>query len=891
MARIVNFFDAAQSETTPTIGSLVASNLINYPNDAAYEGGEPSGAINGSIYYSTDLDAVRVFIDDSEGGAWQTIVVQADIDAILARIDDLEENALLKDGSIELAGNLLPEENRSVSLGAGLTQEYASIHSASFNSDINQTYAYLYTDDGLAEFTMSGDNGSVFEISVDNTKTNIKVDGPLNVLGQPKNDDNSSSVTLKTGDVVAGDGNSGNIFIETGVKSGTGTRGTIKLKNGSEGTVGHVWTSTDTDGGGSWQAPTGGGAEALSDLTDVDTTGATNGQVLTYNSGDNEWQPADPTGGSGTGSKNYFDSDSADIETSIGSWETDDGSGGPADYLTLDVDTATPLAGAGSLEVIKSANDATGEFVKAALLPIDRADRGKILFGSVQYDATDANYSSNDLKLEAWDVTGSPVQLYMGPNAVTLLQQQGKIDFVVYTELTTEDIEFRIVVNSTNATAYTVYFDEFRLGPAASVSAVYRNQVELNLAGSGGFTTGKLLVSRVGGIVSVSATQDSTFTSASTITSATGFFPAWATPSRSASTVVRFSSGGVIEFQVLSTGAFQVQIRNWSGALLNATLHDLGTLSYTVPDTSSQTLTTNELGVQTGLFRASRNGSDQTGINPNNTAVKLSFNSTSAGLDYVRGLTYDTTNSRFVNTGPSGYFSLEAAATFLATNVLNNRYEIRFAVNGNAVSRATSTVPPAATIFTVQGTTEVFLNTNDFIEPQLFGAGNNSSSTLTMSGAATQSYFSGRRIPDFTVLGAVRERNKVQTKILASNVTTNGTISSLTFSNLVIGKWYECTIQARLHVNEGATDIRAQIFANHNSVNIASVDYQNRQTSSTAGDVLVAGAAFKFKAETTTLVFDAASASANSFIAGNNTRAQTFVQLEERNDLIETTEW
>jgi hypothetical protein len=44
----------------------------------------------------------------------------------------------------------------------------------------------------------------------------------------------------------------------------------------------------------------GGGATALDDLTDVDTTGVADGDVLTYDSATGDWLPAAPTGGGGT---------------------------------------------------------------------------------------------------------------------------------------------------------------------------------------------------------------------------------------------------------------------------------------------------------------------------------------------------------------------------------------------------------------------------------------------------------------------------------------------------------------------------------------------------------------------------------------------------------------
>lgn len=73
---------------------------------------------------------------------------------------------------------------------------------------------------------------------------------------------NSGLINIQTGTATA---NSGNINIQTG--TATGTRGKIIFKDGSEGTVGHVWTSTGVNGEGAWQAASGGGANtALSNL-------------------------------------------------------------------------------------------------------------------------------------------------------------------------------------------------------------------------------------------------------------------------------------------------------------------------------------------------------------------------------------------------------------------------------------------------------------------------------------------------------------------------------------------------------------------------------------------------------------------------------------------------
>ena len=64
----------------------------------------------------------------------------------------------------------------------------------------------------------------------------------------------SLPIIIATGNGGTG-ANSGGILFQTGTS--TATRGKIQFKDGTEGTAGHVWTSTDTNGNGRWQAPAG----------------------------------------------------------------------------------------------------------------------------------------------------------------------------------------------------------------------------------------------------------------------------------------------------------------------------------------------------------------------------------------------------------------------------------------------------------------------------------------------------------------------------------------------------------------------------------------------------------------------------------------------------------
>jgi hypothetical protein len=70
MARIVNFVDFAESETVPTIGNIVASDLVTYANDAEFESGEAGAPKRGNIYFNTYNDYIRYY----DGTNWQTLI-------------------------------------------------------------------------------------------------------------------------------------------------------------------------------------------------------------------------------------------------------------------------------------------------------------------------------------------------------------------------------------------------------------------------------------------------------------------------------------------------------------------------------------------------------------------------------------------------------------------------------------------------------------------------------------------------------------------------------------------------------------------------------------------------------------------------------------------------
>lgn len=80
----------------------------------------------------------------------------------------------------------------------------------------------------------------------------------------------SGSISITTGATTTRD--SGNILLSPGIPTGGGNRGKIAFQDGSEGTAGWVWTSTDASGDGTWAVGGGGGPAAHTSLDNLTAT-------------------------------------------------------------------------------------------------------------------------------------------------------------------------------------------------------------------------------------------------------------------------------------------------------------------------------------------------------------------------------------------------------------------------------------------------------------------------------------------------------------------------------------------------------------------------------------------------------------------------------------------
>jgi hypothetical protein len=170
----------------------------------------------------------------------------------------------------------------------------------------------------------------------------------------------------------------------------------------------------------------------------------------------------------------------------------------------------------------------------------------------------------------------------------------------------------------------------------------------------------------------------------------------------------------------------------------------------------SNVISSTQANFLSGAFRASRNGTDQTGVNPNDSFVKININSVSASTDYVRGgFSYNTANSRFV-AHKKLKLNVSARIQVNSTNTVANAvYMAAIRKNGsvNIISGQfyRSSISPATASLSCSGSIE--LDAGDFIELMLYSNADHSVNQLTVNGSATLTYFEAVEIPDLSVVG------------------------------------------------------------------------------------------------------------------------------------------
>lgn len=126
---------------------------------------------------------------------------------------------------------------------------------------------------------------------------------------------------------------------------------------------------------------------------------------------------------------------------------------------------------------------------------------------------------------------------------------------------------------------------------------------------------------------------------------------------------------------------------------------------------------------------------NQSGVNPNNSAVKININAVTKDTH----ATFNTTLYKNV-IQIAGWYDITGVISVADSNVLANKYNAYIYITGSMKLRGTSGIYSAGVGFTTSVNGKKWLNVGDYVELYLYGLGNNSASTLTISGAAEDTY-------------------------------------------------------------------------------------------------------------------------------------------------------
>lgn len=476
------------------------------------------------------------------------------------------------------------------------------------------------------------------------------------------------------------------------------------------------------------------------------------------------------TVGTSAGGINYITN--GDAEAATTGWATYadaagtspvDGTGGSAN-VTFTRSTTNPLRGLGSFLITKDAANRQGEGASYAFTIAD-ADKAKMMQIDFELEVNSGTYVTGDVAVYIVDVTNGTVIQPSGYQVENVgIESRQRLTFQTASNSTSYRLCFHVA--STSALAYALKIDTITLGPQivplgapvtdwvsytptgswvsnTTYTGRWRRvgdsaEVQIKIATTGAPTSANLTVNLPSGLVMdttkllVNSLDEKLPGSAGNIfDNGTTFFDVDAYYFSTTAVLVKAADASSTYVRTISTVTQAVPMTWASGDNLS--------LSFRVPIVgwSSSTVVSSSADTRVVAARAYR-ATDQTGVNPNNSFVKLTYNT----ADFDTAGCFDTSNNRFTVKVP-GKYRIAATAYFAGTNTLNNSYGLAIYKNGSVASYGEfSTNATATAAFSRSATTDLNLVANDYIEIYLYGQGNNSVSTMTMTGGTAVSSFS-----------------------------------------------------------------------------------------------------------------------------------------------------
>lgn len=505
MSKKLNFFDGAESSTTPTIGNIAAADLVQYANDAAYEAANVGAPTTGNLYYNTTDDVIRWY----NGTAWQTVSDSADhsydnassgltatntqaaIDEVEGRVDTAETNISTNSGDITNLEQLSGESGASAHAPfSGTTIPNSSSTRGALQSLETEVETKLDASEkgavnGVAELDGSGKvpaaqlptnlmeyqgdwNASTNSPALANTDTGVQ-GNVYRVTVAGTTDFGAGNITFAVGDWAYNNGTTWEKSIETTLPD------TDSLPEGATNLYNQTHTGEVT------------GATALT----VASTAITNKTEVTPEAGDfilfsdtsdsgnlKKLDAADLLGGgSGQGGINYVTNPDAEVDATGWTSYDDaaaipvDGAGGsPVSTLTRTTSASLLVRGDGSFSWLGLGGTGAGEG-KATDITIDKRDlNGQTLYVSFDYRDTDGDLTTGYFKVYVYDIDNATLLGTVDNGLDGDVEGVGGLGaFGTFTGKfqTTDSENYRIMIHtvSTADTVNSISFDNVKVGP------------------------------------------------------------------------------------------------------------------------------------------------------------------------------------------------------------------------------------------------------------------------------------------------------------------------------------------------------------------------------------------------------------------------------------------
>jgi hypothetical protein len=586
------------------------------------------------------------------------------------------------------------------------------------------------------------------------------------------------------------------------------------------------------------------------------------------------------TVGSGSSGINYIENNDAEGGTTGWSTYNDssevpvDGTGGSASIL-FTASSSSPLRGTKSFLIEKNgAASRQGEGISYDF-SIEDADKGQLAAVSFDYSVT-ADYSTDNIKVYLYDVTNSRL-INLVEAGVEAKSPAGK--YLGYGTFSGGSTSYRVLVHigSNDTDDYDIKIDNFRVGPADSKMLTNNNDVYFLGRGS---TTGSITsdVTPIG-FTTVTDTHDAYSTDTFTAPES-GYYLI--------NISVRLGTA-----DDASTGVFVngVQKQKIISHLIESTTSEVGSATLYleagddvtfIKGSGNNTVTDDALNTWLSIIKIGKslNESDSSGrtvyvSGQGSTTGAVTSDVTPIGFTEVTDTHGAWSGDQF--TAPeSGIYQVSSMVRLITPD----DGSIDIYKNGSVYKQLIQTLSEDSS--SGSGSTSIELQKGDVLELRK-GSGNS-----TINNDIRRTWIDITKIAE---LPDVIQPNfkKFQTKILTSDVTSNGDISDFQFDNLTIGKTYEVKGQL-LYQSTASGEATFEIKYNDAASDAGNVYGRHiKYTDSSSGsENEMYYPSVVFTATTTSLYIRAQSSfSSTRKLLGNGLRTESYITLVEHNNYTE----